>query len=73
MNRYLAILLLVLLFLGLVHSTYSFYKGRFGEGMLLFPLLAGCYVLFLSREKQEQKHEQQQPEEDHNGQDGPQD
>ncbi len=64
MNRYLAIILLVLLLAGLVHSTYSFFQGRFGQGMLMFPLLAGCYVFFVARDK-EQQDEQDEEDEDH--------
>ncbi|MGM0424571.1 MAG: hypothetical protein ACQEQX_06605 [Thermodesulfobacteriota bacterium] len=64
MNRYLAILLLVLIFLGLAHSTYSFFQGNFGEGILIFPLLAGCYVFFLARDSQEEKGKEQERDTD---------
>lgn len=64
MNRYVAILLLVLLFLGLAHSTYSFFQGKFGQGMLIFPLLAGCYIFFLARDRQEEKDREQGEEQE---------
>jgi hypothetical protein len=64
MNRYLAILLLVLIFLGLGHSTYSFFQGKFGEGMLIFPLLAGCYVFFLARDRPGKNADKQEEEQE---------
>ncbi|MFP4391732.1 MAG: hypothetical protein ACLFOA_00275 [Desulfohalobiaceae bacterium] len=60
MNRYLAMFLLALLIGGLLHSVYSFSQGRFGQGMIMFPLLAGCYVLFLARDRQGHKDSQQE-------------
>ncbi|MFP4672801.1 MAG: hypothetical protein ACLFMR_09595 [Desulfohalobiaceae bacterium] len=64
MHRYLAILLLALVILGLAHSTYSFFHGRFGEAMLMFPLLAGCYVFFLARDRQQESKQQQELDQD---------
>ncbi|MCA1765070.1 MAG: hypothetical protein LC633_02280 [Desulfobulbaceae bacterium] len=51
MNRSLALILLILLAVFLVHSLYSFYHGRFGEGMIMYPLLVICYVAYLGHGK----------------------
>ena len=53
MNRYLSIFLLVFLFAGLVYSTYSFSRGRFMEGMVIFPLLAGLYLFIMAWQKKQ--------------------
>jgi hypothetical protein len=44
-----AIIVIVLLFLLIGYSTYSFFKGNFERGFLPFPLLAVCYVFIVSR------------------------
>ncbi len=51
MNRTLALILLILIGIGLLHSLYSFYRGRFGEAMIMYPLLVACYVVFIGRSK----------------------
>ena len=45
MNRLLAKVLLLLLIFGLLVSMYSFFKGRFMEGMFIYPLLITIYVV----------------------------
>jgi hypothetical protein len=45
MNRLLATFFLVLLILGLLFSMYSFAKGRFMEGLYIYPLLITIYVV----------------------------
>jgi hypothetical protein len=45
MNRLLAKVLLLLLIFGLLFSMYSFYKGRFMEGLYIYPLLITIYVV----------------------------
>jgi hypothetical protein len=52
MNRYLSFFLLIFLLAGLAYSTYSFSQGRFMEGMLIFPLLIGCYLFIMAWQKQ---------------------
>jgi Ca2+/Na+ antiporter len=51
MNRSLALILLILMGIILLHSLYSFYHGRFGHAMIMFPLLLVCYVVFIGRGK----------------------
>ncbi|ADH86338.1 DUF2752 domain-containing protein [Desulfurivibrio alkaliphilus] len=51
MNRTLALVLLILMAVVLLHSLYSFYHGRFGEAMVMYPLLVVCYLVFLGRGK----------------------
>jgi len=46
-----AVILIVLLFLSIGYSTYSFFKGSFEKGFLPFPLLALCYVFMVSRSR----------------------
>ncbi len=54
MGRYLSVFLLVFLVGALVHSTYSFSQGRFKEGMVIFPLLIGCYLFVLAWQKRQE-------------------
>lgn len=58
-------ILLVVMVIILLHSLYSFYHGRFGHAMIMFPLLLVCYVVFLGRGKWKLKSgdDQQQNEE----------
>lgn len=51
MNRNLALILLILLGLTLLHSLYSFYHGRFGEAMIMYPLLVVVYLVFIGTGK----------------------
>jgi len=51
MNRTLALILLILIGIGLLHSLYSFYRGHSGEAMIMYPLLVACYVVFIGRGK----------------------
>lgn len=71
MNRTLALILLILMAIGLLHSLYSFYRGRFGEAMIMYPLLVACYVVFIGRGKwklnsgNEKDKNKNQQDEDH--------
>ena len=45
MNRLVASILLILMIIGLLYSMYLFYRGRFTEGLFMYPLLAAVYVV----------------------------
>ena len=45
MNRLLAKILLLLLVLGLLFTTYCFSQGRIMEGLYIYPLLIAIYVV----------------------------
>ncbi len=45
MNRLLAKVFLLLILFGLIYSMYSFYQGRFMEGLFIYPLLITIYVV----------------------------
>ena len=45
-KRLLAQILLILLILALIHSMYAMARGRILEGLLLYPLLIVCYLIF---------------------------
>lgn len=45
MNRLLATVLLFLMVIGLLYSMYAFYRGRFTEGLFMYPLLVAVYVM----------------------------
>lgn len=44
MNRPLAILLLVLIIVGLLFSTFALFQGKFVAALLIYPLLIIAYV-----------------------------
>ncbi|PLX95624.1 MAG: hypothetical protein C0619_01160 [Desulfuromonas sp.] len=52
MNRPIAILLIVLIIVGLLFSTFALFQGRFGEALFVYPLLIIAYV-FSRRGKRE--------------------
>jgi len=70
MNRYLALVLLVLLVLGLLHSLYAFAQGRFAEALIMYPLLIACYVFLVAGKKWRQRSDDSPGQVDH-GDDGP--
>lgn len=45
MNRLLAKVLLIMVVFALLFSMYSFSRGRFTEGLFLYPLLITIYVI----------------------------
>ncbi len=45
MNRLHASIELFLLIICLLSTMYSFYRGRFTEGLLMYPLLVAVYVM----------------------------
>ena len=44
MNRPIAILLIVLIIVGLLFSTFALFQGKFVEALLVYPLLIIAYV-----------------------------
>jgi phosphoglycerol transferase MdoB-like AlkP superfamily enzyme len=44
MNRPIAILLLVLIIVGMLFSTFALFQGKFVEALLVYPLLVFAYV-----------------------------
>jgi hypothetical protein len=44
MNRPIAILLIVLIIVGLLFSTFALFKGKFIEALLVYPLLIIAYI-----------------------------
>ena len=44
MNRPIAILLIVLIIVGLLFSTFALFQGKFIEALLVYPLLIIAYV-----------------------------
>ena len=60
MKKPVAWILLVLLLLGLAHSTYSMFMGRLTQGLFILPLLMVIYVWIVGRKQTE---EQEEPEE----------
>ena len=44
MNRPIAILLIVLIIVGLLFSTFALYQGKFAEALFVYPLLIIAYV-----------------------------
>jgi ABC-type transport system involved in cytochrome bd biosynthesis fused ATPase/permease subunit len=44
MNRPIAILLIVLIIVGLLLSTFALFQGKFVEALLVYPLLIIAYV-----------------------------
>ena|GEM_PF-3279635 len=53
MRKSVAWILLVLLLLGLGHSTYSMFMGRLTQAMFMLPLLMAVYVLVVGRKQSE--------------------
>jgi len=53
MNRLVASILLILMIIGLLYSMYLFYRGRFSEGLFMYPLLAAVYVIMKMGNKRE--------------------
>lgn len=45
MSRPIAILLIVLIIVGLLFSTFALAQGRFGEALFVYPLLIIAYVV----------------------------
>ena len=50
MNRPIAILLIVLIVVGLMFSTFALFQGRFMEALFVYPILIIAYV-FARRDK----------------------
>ncbi len=67
MNRNLALILLILLGAILLHSLYSMYHGRFGEAMIMYPLLVVCYLVFMGRGKWKLGDDEEDPHDDSPG------
>ena len=44
MNRPIAILLIVLIIVGLLFSSFALFQGKFVEALLVYPLLIIAYV-----------------------------
>jgi len=44
MKRPIAILLVVLLIIGLLFSTYALFQGKFAEALFIYPLLIVAYL-----------------------------
>ena len=44
MNRPIAILLIVLIIVGLLFSTFALFQGKFVEALIVYPLLIIAYV-----------------------------
>jgi len=44
MNRPIAILLIVLIIVGLLFSTFALFQGKFVEAIFVYPLLIIAYV-----------------------------
>jgi hypothetical protein len=44
MNRPIAILLLVLIIVGFLFSTFALFQGKFVEALLVYPLLVAAYI-----------------------------
>jgi hypothetical protein len=44
MNRPIAILLIALIIVGLLFSTYALFQGKFVEALFVYPLLIIAYV-----------------------------
>ena len=44
MNRTIAILLLVLIIVGFLFSTFALFQGKFFEAILVYPLLVAAYI-----------------------------
>ena len=45
MNRPLAILMLVLIIVGLLFSTFALFQGEFVAALIVYPLLIVAYIL----------------------------
>jgi len=71
MKRPLAMVLLVLLIIGLLHSMYALSQGRFSEALFMYPLLAVCYVFFFAGKKWKEQTKKDGQEEDHGDDDRP--
>ena len=54
MRKPVAWLLLVLLLIGLGHSTYSMFMGRLTQGLYILPLLMVAYVWIVARKQTEE-------------------
>ena len=44
MNRTIAIILIILITVGLLFSTFALFQGKFVEALLVYPLLIIAYV-----------------------------
>jgi len=44
MNRPIAILLIVLIIVGLLFSTFALFQGKFVEALFVYPLLIIAYI-----------------------------
>jgi Ca2+/Na+ antiporter len=49
--------LLLLLLLGLAHSTYSMFMGRLTQGLMILPLLMAVYVWVVGRKQSRESRE----------------
>jgi len=54
--------LLVLLLLGLAHSTYSMFMGRLTQGLIILPLLMVVYVWTVGRRGSRDIREEEESE-----------
>ncbi|HKL25858.1 MAG TPA: hypothetical protein VJ910_06490 [Desulfuromonadales bacterium] len=52
MKRPLAILLLALIIVGLLFSTFALFQGKFVEALLVYPLLIVAYIFLRVGKKQ---------------------
>ena len=69
MRKSVAWVLLLLLLLGLAHSTYSMFMGRLTQSMMILPLLMAVYVWVVARKQSRESREnaeskQSPPDED---------
>ncbi len=71
MKKTVALILLVLIVLGMGHSTYSMFQGRLVEATLIFPLLIIGYLWVAAQnradelldEEQAEQEEEEEPDE----------
>lgn len=62
MRKSVAWVLLVLLLLGLAHSTYSMFMGRLTQGLIILPLLMVAYVWTVGRRGSQDVREEKESE-----------
>ncbi len=51
MNRFLAIISLIFVFLVLGHSVYCLFQGKFEQAMFMVPFFMVLYVFVIARRK----------------------
>ena len=62
MRKSVAWVLLILLLLGLAHSTYSMFMGRLMQGLYILPLLMVVYVWTVGRKGSEDVQDETESE-----------